>query len=158
MSYDKSQVQAAGAQFIITGFGLADGIDLTDGTNGMSLLNKIMGAADEFKEDRDAAIFDMLSGGASKFADLRADGLPGYNKVEAQAVGVQMVGTGFGVADGIDMTDGANAMDLMTKFMAAANEFKMDPDAAMLDAAAGAFSELADRRRNTAPDPSTPTS
>lgn len=70
-SYDKAQVQAVGAALVGAGVAVSDGLDVSDITSATTLGTAILQAAGDFQTDRDAALFDIVSGAANAMADLR---------------------------------------------------------------------------------------
>ena len=70
-TYDKVQVQAVGAALVGAGQALSDGLDVSDITSATTLGTAILQAAGDFQSDRDAALFDVVSGAANALADLR---------------------------------------------------------------------------------------
>ena len=69
-----------------------------------------------------------------------------YEKPHVQTLGKTLVKMGFAVADGLDVTDAAVAMELLTAFMAAADELKEDTDAALIHMLSAALDDIGDRR------------
>lgn len=71
MAYDSTHPRALGAVFVKMGYAVADGLDMTDIAVLMELGTAFMNAADELKEDTDAAIFDAVAGAAGDMAIRR---------------------------------------------------------------------------------------
>ncbi len=71
MAYDPQHPRALGAIFVKMGYAVADGLDMTDIAVLMELGTAFMSAADELKEDTDAAIFDAVAGAAGDMAVRR---------------------------------------------------------------------------------------
>ena len=74
-----------------------------------------------------------------------------YSKEQVHALGAKVVDMVNAVADGVDVSDIAVGMELLTAFMAASDEIAADKDAAILDIVAGATSAFADQRRDPEP-------
>lgn len=69
-----------------------------------------------------------------------------YNKEQVQAVGSAIVKTIEAVKDGVDVSDVGTAIELMTAFAGAADEFKGDTDAAILHLVASIADGIGDAR------------
>jgi hypothetical protein len=72
----------------------------------------------------------------------------GYNKAQAQALGVAVYDVIQAVKDGLQPGDVPAAMTLLAAFSAASDEIKGDSDAAVLDLISGLSNKLADSRRD----------
>lgn len=70
VGYDKAQVQAVGAALVAAGVTVSDGLDVSDINTATALGAAILSAANEFQADKDAAVFDLVSGAANALADL----------------------------------------------------------------------------------------
>lgn len=73
MAYDKTQVQAAGRAVLDTIDAVKDGLDAGDVAAAVNLLTAIAAAADEFKNDTDAAILHLVATIADGVGDQRVD-------------------------------------------------------------------------------------
>lgn len=73
MAYDKDQVQAVADAVYDVVQAVKDGLDVSDMTAGMALMTAFMAAADEFKNDTDAAGLHMGARLMDRFGDSRVD-------------------------------------------------------------------------------------
>jgi len=73
MPFNKEHAMAVGAKFVELADAVSDGVDVTDVQKLMELGTAFMAAADEFKNDKDAAIFYALSGATGKVGDMKLD-------------------------------------------------------------------------------------
>lgn len=73
MAYNKAQVQAAGVAVLNTIDAVKDGLDASDVGAAISLLTAIAEAADEFKNDTDAAILHLVATIADGVGDDRVN-------------------------------------------------------------------------------------
>jgi hypothetical protein len=73
MAYNKAQVQDAGKAVLATIDAVRDGLDATDVTAAVGLLTAIAAAADEFRDDTDAAILHLVATIADGVGDQKVD-------------------------------------------------------------------------------------
>jgi len=71
MAYNKAQVQAVGDEIIKTINAVKDGIDASDMTQAITLMTAFMSAADEFKDDTDAAMLHLAGHLMDRYGDKR---------------------------------------------------------------------------------------
>lgn len=73
MAYDKSQLQEAGVKLVELILAVADGVGADDLDEGVEFFTAAVGCVDEFKEDFDAALFQLLGAAANYYGDLKRE-------------------------------------------------------------------------------------